>query len=123
MSEHKCVGRVYAGHYIGSHTCNKTARYEHNGKWYCKTHHPPTVEEKRRAHAAKREAEFDAERAQRAQQHREHAEMQRRAAAYDELLEALNDIANTDPVDAALDPQRAVRIARAAIAKAEGTTE
>jgi hypothetical protein len=35
----------------------------------------------------------------------------------------LNDIANTDPVDAALDPQRAVRIARAAIAKAEGTTE
>ena len=89
MSEHKCVGRVYSGHYIGSHTCNKTARYEHNGKWYCKTHHPPTVEEKRRAHAAKWEAKFDAERAQRAQQHREHAEMQRKAAAYDTLLEAL----------------------------------
>ena len=123
MSEHKCVGRVYSGHYIGSHPCNKTARYEHSGNWYCKTHHPPTVEEKRRAHAAKWEAKFDAERAQRAQQHREHAEMQRKSAAYDELLEALNDIANTDPVDAALDPQRAVRIARAAIAKAEGTPE
>lgn len=37
-----------------------------------------------------------------------------------ELLEALNNIASTDPVDAALDPQRAKRIARAAIARAEG---
>ena len=38
----------------------------------------------------------------------------------DALLEALNDIANTDHVDAALDPQRAVRIARAAIKAVEG---
>lgn len=37
----------------------------------------------------------------------------------DELLAALRLIATTDPVDAALDPQRAVRVARAAIAKAE----
>jgi hypothetical protein len=36
-----------------------------------------------------------------------------------ELLAALRLIAATDPVDAALDPQRAVRVARAAIAKAE----
>ena len=41
-------------------------------------------------------------------------------AQRDALLEALQFIAATDPVDAALDPQRAVRIARAAIAKAEG---
>ena len=40
-------------------------------------------------------------------------------AQRDALLEALNDIANTDPVDAALDPQRAVRIARAAIKAVE----
>ena len=39
-------------------------------------------------------------------------------AAAPELLEALQLIANTDPVDAALDPQRAVRVAFAAIAKA-----
>lgn len=41
-------------------------------------------------------------------------------AAAPDLLEALKEIADTDPVDAALDPQRAVRIARAAIAKATG---
>ena len=113
MSEHKCVGRVYSGHYIGSHTCNKTARYEHNGKWYCKTHHPPTVEEKRRAHAAKWEAKFNAEMAQRMQQHREHAEMQRKAAAYDTLLEALKEIVDAadgtgwDQLDASLSKARA----------------
>ena len=37
-----------------------------------------------------------------------------------ELLEALQLISNTDPVDCALDPQRAVRISKAAIAKATG---
>jgi hypothetical protein len=42
-------------------------------------------------------------------------------AAAPELLEALELIAETDPVDAALDPQRAVRVANAAIAKARGT--
>lgn len=37
-----------------------------------------------------------------------------------DLLEALRLIAGTDFVDAALDPQRAVRVACAAIAKATG---
>ena len=38
----------------------------------------------------------------------------------DALLEALHLIASTDPVDAALDPRRTIRVARAAIAAAEG---
>jgi hypothetical protein len=38
------------------------------------------------------------------------------------LLEALRQIAETDPVDAALDPQRAVRVARAAIDAAKERT-
>jgi hypothetical protein len=46
-----------------------------------------------------------------------HAELH---ALNGELLAALRLIAATDPVDAALDPQRAVRVARAALAKAEG---
>ena len=41
-------------------------------------------------------------------------------AAAPDLLEALELIASTDPVDAALDPQRAMRVAKAAIAKALG---
>jgi hypothetical protein len=41
-------------------------------------------------------------------------------AQRDELLSALKLISDTDPVDCALDPQRAVRISKAAIAKATG---
>jgi tryptophan synthase beta subunit len=52
-------------------------------------------------------------------QHRSAAELRRLHAVNAELLEALRLIAETEWVDAALDPQRAVRVARAAIAKAE----
>ena len=41
-------------------------------------------------------------------------------AQRDALLEALHLIAATDPVDAALDPQRTIRVARAAIKAVEG---
>lgn len=51
-----------------------------------------------------------------------HPDMRLMAAAPD-LLEALHLIAGTDPIDAALDPQRAVRVARAAIAKATGEAQ
>jgi hypothetical protein len=44
-------------------------------------------------------------------------------AAAPEMLEALRLIAETEWVDVALDPQRAVRLARAAIARATGTQE
>ena len=54
-------------------------------------------------------------------QERAAAELRRLHAQRDALLEALKDVANTDPVDAALDPQRAVRLARAAIKAAEET--
>jgi len=51
--------------------------------------------------------------------HEAAAELCRLHAVNAELLEALRLIAETEWVDAALDPQRAVRVARAAIAKAE----
>jgi hypothetical protein len=37
-----------------------------------------------------------------------------------ELIEALELIAETDHIDAAIDPQRAVRVAKTAIARARG---
>ena len=51
--------------------------------------------------------------------HDDNVEYTRVLAQRDALLEALRSIAATDPVDAALDPQRAVRIARAAIEAVE----
>ena len=51
------------------------------------------------------------------------AELRRLHTLNQELLENMKLIAETDPVDAALDPQRAVRVARAAIAQATGKTK
>ena len=46
------------------------------------------------------------------------AELRRQHARIAELEAALRLIAGTDPVDAALDPQRAVRVSRAALEQA-----
>ncbi len=63
MSEkHTCCARIYSG-YLSSHACGKGAAYEHEGKWYCKTHHPPTAKAKNEARNAKWQAELDEKRA------------------------------------------------------------
>jgi hypothetical protein len=48
-------------------TCGRTAKYEHNGKPYCKTHHPPAAKAKRDAKnaawdakLAQKQADYDA---------------------------------------------------------------
>jgi hypothetical protein len=47
-------------------------------------------------------------------------ELRRLQSVNAQLLKSLEDIASTDPVDAALDPDKAQRIASAAIAAARG---
>jgi hypothetical protein len=43
MSEkHRCQKMIYGGSFHGR-SCAKTAKHEHEGKWYCRTHHPPAV--------------------------------------------------------------------------------
>ena len=84
MSEHKCEGKIW-GHtkYL---PCGKTARHEHEGRWYCKRHHPPTVQAKLDARNKKFEEDWES-RLQAAKEANEaRAEMQRKAAAYDGLI-------------------------------------
>ena len=84
MSEHKCEGKVWD--HMRYLPCGKTARYEHEGKWYCKTHHPPTVQEKLDARNEKWQAKWNAQEQARKEAEEARAEMQRRAAAYDGLI-------------------------------------
>jgi hypothetical protein len=58
--KHTCQGT--AGTYRSFHryTCGKTASLEHEGKWYCKRHHPPTIKAKDAARSAKWDAEWKA---------------------------------------------------------------
>ena len=97
MSEkHTCCGSVWRGWAGGNQTCGKNAKHEHEGKWYCKTHHPPSVNAKDEA----RRAIWAAERAESERKRKVAAERERKADAYDqlaernaELVEALRKIA------------------------------
>ena len=90
MSEkHKCCEMVWAqGSYRG-YPCGKGANYEHEGKHYCKTHHPPTVREKNEARQAKWRHEWDADQARQKAADAAKAEQKRRADSYEGLI-ALN---------------------------------
>ncbi len=127
--QHKCchmVGSVFA-----QYACDRNAKYEHLGKWYCKTHHPPTVWEKREARNAEWNKEFAARQLAIKEAQAAKDEAARRAALYPELLEALRVFVSCSlPVSMEIDERghrwteayidQALPMARAAIAKAEG---
>ena len=79
----KCGKLIYPpGGYLYGSPCGKTATYEHEGAYYCKTHHPPTVEAKHAARDAERRARFDRECVANEASHDELAEMRKNAARY-----------------------------------------
>ena len=125
--QHKCcrmVGSVFA-----QYACGRTAQYEHLGKWYCKTHHPPTVWAKREARSAEWDKEFAARQLAIKEAQAAKDEAARRAALYPELLEALRWIERRCPAQLLLQDLHRIHMeaahdagacARAAIAKATG---
>ena len=125
--QHKCCVKVGRG--FGFYTCSKTAKYEHLGKWYCKTHHPPTVWEKREARNAEWNKEFAARQLAIKEAQAAKDEAARRAALYPELLEALRWIERRCPAQLLLKDLHRIHMeaahdagacARAIITKAEG---
>lgn len=126
MSEkHTCCARIYTG-YISSHACGKKAAYEHKGKWYCKTHHPPTVQAKSEARYEKWKSEWDEKAEAEKRAHAAATEQKRRADCYDQLVErvkelegALRDLSSAFMVHTRWngDPPAEVAQARSAISK------
>ncbi len=88
----KCSEIVWPAGAFRGHQCHNSAKVERDGKWFCGTHDPVAVIEKR----DKKNAEFRAEVAARQKLQAEAAakrnEQQRRAACFPELLEALKAI-------------------------------
>ena len=113
---HKCNGTIFRDYW--TYRCGVTAKHEHEGSWYCKTHHPPTVKAKGDARSAKFRAKLDAERDAAQAKKLAADEQKQRADCYDDLLEALRLIATAE--NSALDIAYCKGIARAAIAKATG---
>lgn len=84
--KHTCCAPIYSSGSYRSYRCDKGAKYEHEGDWYCKTHHPPTVKAKRDASYSKWVAERQAQRAEERAAEDAAAEQKRRAEAYDRLI-------------------------------------
>lgn len=55
---HRCEEKIWSGFH--AHPCGNKAKYEHDGTWYCKRHHPPSVAEKRRLRDERWEREWSA---------------------------------------------------------------
>ena len=62
--KHTCEKIVWSGFSSSPHGVG--AKYEHEGKWYCKTHHPPNVKSKSDERRRKRRVEREAKDAARA---------------------------------------------------------
>lgn len=82
--QHKCAGEVWQMQ--GFFPCTKTGRHKHEGKWYCKLHHPPTVQAKRAASRDRWNAKWAAQAQARVEAELAQNEMKRKAAAYDGLV-------------------------------------
>ena len=117
-AKHKCNGTILRNSWPCR--CCVTATHEHEGSWYCKTHHPPAVKAKDAARSAKLRAKLDAERDAAQAKKLAADEQKQRADCYDDLLEALRLIATAE--NSALDLAYCKGIARAAISKATGET-
>lgn len=90
MSEKKtCCAKVYGPGYFRGKCCGKTAKIERNGEWYCGTHDPVRVEERRKARREAGQARWDAECAARKAKEAAAIEQKRRSDCYDDLLTAL----------------------------------
>ena len=87
-TKHACEGHVFSGYWWLP--CGKSGAHEHEGHWYCKTHHPPTVAAKSAARGKLRQAKWDAEHEAARAKRLAADEQKRRADCYDDLLDALN---------------------------------
>ena len=88
---HKCSAKIFNG-WMTPHVCGNTAKHEHDGVMYCKTHHPPTVAAKEKARSEAWKAKWARECAIREKAAAARDERDRRAALFPELLEALVDV-------------------------------
>lgn len=113
--KHQCCEMVHHRAGWSSVRCGRGGAYEFEGKHYCGTHHPPAV----KARNAERNERIYKQMAEDEQQMKLKRLIRERdayrAQCFDRLVNALGLIADTDPIDAALDPQRAIRVAKEAL--------
>jgi hypothetical protein len=113
--QHKCSGNIRKDWH--SYPCSKNGKLEHEGRFYCGMHHPPTVLAKNQAKTAAWHKEWDEKRAAEVSAAAAKAEVARRAALYPELMAALSEFIDEHASHTLTETERLTK-ARAAIARA-----
>ena len=116
----RCSEWVFNTGSMYGHSCHNSAKHEHEGAWYCKTHHPPTVEAKRAARTNAWKKDYDERMAAHEAQHRQQAEHARRAECFDDLLAALQLLVRHIGATEFAQDAEPYNTVRAALAKATG---
>ena len=85
----QCCHTTWSGWSRSDQQCAYRGSLEHDGKWYCKRHHPPTITAKRDAERDRQNRLWDIRREREQSARDAAAEQKRRADAYEGLI-ALN---------------------------------
>ena len=104
--KHTCEKQIYPGSGWGrGHSCGRTATLEHNGGWYCKTHHPPTVNAKFESRYKENNAKITKRIEGENQMRADHARMEALAKGewYRSLCEVAELVAHAGGLRAAID--------------------
>lgn len=87
---HRCENKQHNIRWINPRQCQKEGKLEHDGKWFCKVHHPPTVAAKDKERSEGWQKKWDAEAAANKAKREAAAEQARKASAYNRLIFALD---------------------------------
>jgi len=115
-----CAGRVMHAGAWRTVQCSKSGSLEHEGRHFCKLHHPPTVKAKHDASIEAMHAKWADEKAKADAKAQEAAEQKRRADLFPELLEALKALVSDCMASDFNEHWDSFKTAEAAILKAEG---
>lgn len=118
MGEARCCARVWDGPFSSS--CGRRASLQHDGRDYCKMHHPPTRDAKRKEKDEARAAQWERDDKDRKERAKHAAEMKRRAECFDELTAALTNLAALYDTDEGCRSAPEYIAACAALARARG---
>jgi len=90
--KHTCCASVYSGGYGMVHACGKNAKHERGSKWYCGTHDPVRIKEKRDAKHAEWQAKWKLDAEKRVAERNAAKDAAHKVECFVDLLEALQDL-------------------------------
>jgi len=88
----RCEERIFHARGMNGYRCQNAGRFEHDGHHYCGTHHPPSIEKRKAEKAEAERRAFLSREKLRKQQFSEMVERDRRAAAFEPLVELVRDL-------------------------------